>query len=272
VRAEVEIVKEIGKPVSVTWPDGRKAVLSIDREPVLTLQVPFGLAENTCSTAGTPKCQVDSAFRFVRYAFLWVNHPQPEKVGRVLVKNYGGSENYPLIDSVNVNSVQKYSGFSSGNELPKDRIACEAYDWLPGGTTSAPLNLEVPRWDCEAMSINPETGLMENRIIGGAVNVQLQRDEKGGLEIQKIGAFIGPQPALFQGDIVALVMPVPGQKSFCQMSLKPDLGKVGEVITKYFNDIKEDFIPYVFGSDEYSQYPGPATGSVLSNPDDKDIQ
>ena len=129
---------------------------------------------NTCSDAPPPKtARIEIAYRMTELVFLWTAHPTASKIGQEVQFSGGNplfSSPLPLREFSGLREYlpRVFSGF------PFDRIVCDDYRWLPGGTaTHGPVALLLPRWDGEFMLPNPETGIDENRIVGGAQDIEL---------------------------------------------------------------------------------------------------
>lgn len=271
VLAATQVIKQKNQPLEIVWEDGRKAQITVDREPVLAIDFPFGLDENTCNAITKVDCGFKSSIRIDRYRAQWTAHPDAAKIGKpVVYKNKGGGLN-PFIDFQFRSSVERLLGNASAMTMPPDEMACKSYDWLPGiPEKTTPQTIDIPRWDVEAMFTNPETGLLENRVVGGAVDLHMAQNAAGVMVIEKVRSLTGPSPTLFQGDIVALIHKTP--EGYCQQSLKPNFGKLIDAINTYFGNIKDDFQTYQYGSDEFGDANGTAVSVLLKNPDMGDLE
>lgn len=261
-----KVFKEKGKPVEVHYDDGRKAVLVIDREPVLIAEAPFGIYESTCNTNTKPVCNYKSSVLLDRIQVQWSVHPDEKQIGKPVILKLSDGTFTAAFDFAFKFAGSKYAGDPTVEVFPDDELTCDRYDWLPGGKTEAPSKLVVPRWDCELMQNNPETGLSENRIIGGAIDLLLEKSEKGNLTVKSAKAFAG-LPVLFQGDVIALVLN--DGEEFCHISLKPNFGKFGKVISEYLAAIKDGYQPVIYENEEVLTYTLSAaltTTSFLKNP------
>lgn len=265
----IEFIKEAGKPLEARFSDGRVATLFVDQEPVLNLEAPFGIYENTCNEILTPKCQIRTSIRIERFTFKWTKHSDEKKLGVPIQRVIKDVPPQFIFDFYFFGTINKYAGAPYAQDLPDDLLVCDNYSWLPGATEAAPANVVIPRWTVEAMQTNPETGLMENRVVGGALNVELKRSEAGQLAVTKLGRIFGPFPTLGQGDIISLIYKA-DDKNYCQYSLKPNYGKVVETITNYIGSIKDDFVPFNYGTHDLTVLP--LVNSVLQNPDVGEFQ
>lgn len=269
--AATQVIKEKGKPIQIIWEDGRKAQISIDQEPNLTIEFPFGLDENTCNEVKKVDCAFKGSIRIDRYRAEWTAHPDATKVGKLILHKGNNGGIRPFLDFQFRSSAERLLGLPSALTMPADEMSCKSYAWLPGvAENTVPQTIDIPRWDCEAMSVNPETGLTENRVIGGAIDLHMSQNANGVMIIEKVRTLIGPQPTIFQGDIVAMVHRT--SDGYCQQSLKPNFGKLIDAINAYFGNIKDSFVAYPYGMDEFGDSKNSAVSALLNNPDMGDLQ
>src|SRR5262249_23002496 len=127
----------------------------------------------------------------------------------------------------------------------------------------------ISRWDVEGMRQNTQTGLMENRTIGFASGMSLKKVSDKRLDITGSRRYLGQGFDFFAGDIWAIVFKLP-TSDFCHVSIKADFSPFAGA--NPFGD-KLVPVPYLYGSDEYSDQwmPGimgmPGIADVLNQPE-----
>lgn len=265
--AATKVIQDMGKPIEIFYDDGRVAAVFGDQEMPHLFDIPLGIYENICNDITRPKCRYRASARVDRYVVRWTKHPVPEKVGQILKsKNPDGSETTMSEFHFNFSSG-KYAGGKFFESFPDDLLICDSFEWLPAKTVEAPQNLLIPRWDCELMQTNPETGLTENRIFASAVELPLEKNAEGQLVLRRPKAF-GGTVTLFQANVIGLTMQ--DGPDYCSISLKPDFSKTTSELIGYISGIKDDWTPVLQDGDKFTD--SSVITSFLKYPDNGDPQ
>jgi hypothetical protein len=247
-----EIVSLKDQPVLVKWKDGREAQLMIERRAPMELTTPFQVTENTCAVTNETHCGLKASVGVHLTILQWTKHPETDKVGKTvkLKAQAPGNQGFELID------LKIYGAADSGTtplivgKLPPQEMSCPDYSWLPGAGTAAPDSARLVRWDVEMMLMNPETGLMENRTVGVALDVLLKKTGAGTLEMSQVKKYTGNSFALAVGDIWAMILKG-ADGEYCQISMKPNLVGLDKKFIEYLTK-PPVFEPYLWESDEHS--------------------
>ncbi len=262
-----------GEPVEIRFPDGRVGQWMLTRKSPLKMEPPVQVFDNTCSDGLGMACTYVNYLAIDMSSFYWVKHPDPKKLNSMmLIRPKTLPENPP----VGVGDFNFYSPVDRGKwprilaSMPNNVLICKDYSWLPSATVSAPPSLHLSRWDAEVMQTNPETGLMENRTLALAAHAHFKRDANGFLELVEVKRKLFEGFGFLIGDLWAFVVRHPA-RDFCQLSLKPNFGKLIADIISYFNKPGTPR-PYLFAQDEYSDVRMPQMArELLKNPDAYDF-
>lgn len=254
--ADPVVTKEDGKPVTIKWDDTKIAEYQIAKGPLFTGEVPFQVSENSCSNTVPQGCFLKMHVQIHLPVIYWKKHPKPEREGKVVLAKFSNQEfliNFPYIITMDERILKD----PIAKDFPVDEIVCDDFSWLPGkhGTTP-PNKTTVTKWNVEKMVTNPETGVSENRPVGGGDQVELEKVGPKSLGIMRAKALFGPQKTLIRdGDILALVLPT-ADGEFCQISIKANSQKfANEAGAKYYEVLaafKPSAAPYLWKSDEFS--------------------
>jgi hypothetical protein len=211
---------ESGKPITLSWPDGRVAILKnyIQISPKISLD--FQIHENTCNDFKGQICKYKIQFLESWSFMAWQKHPDAKKIGEIVKSTYGRifeQEDYIAADSKDFYPIAK--------RLNPAEIECSDYSWIPGGGPSmSPKSVKIVRWENESMIENAETGLSENRTTGGAINVLLEKASSSQkLQIKSIKALTAGDFAstlLMFGDNVSWSLKDKNGE-LCQIAIKP---------------------------------------------------
>ena len=155
------------------------------------------------------------------------------------------------------------------SKLPKDKWVAKDFSWISEGAV-APEKFTINRWDVESMTVNPETGLTENRTANIGFNVGFTKDGEGNLEMTS-GTFKVEGINAFGGDIWALILKT-AEGEFCDLSLKPNFVGLDTLLINYFSSVKLNFQPYLWKSDEYSVLPNNSLIPLLEQPEKYEAQ
>lgn len=254
-----------GLPVLFTWADGRVATLSISRKAAGTMPLQLKVADNTCNYKIGTICQFNRTMRMDYFALVWTTHPDPTKIGTVVQKSIGPGSS-PQTTTRNITQIM---GTTDGHfqpkigaTIPEDELTCPEYSWIPGGTeTQAPDALNITRWHVEGTGNNFETDLNETRTLQSVFDVALKRTNTNSLKISFNGEFSGPQADVislnpFNGLVVAWMIPN-SDGQMCQIGLNtktPDTTGFNSSPQAIYQSTPstEPYVPYVWGSDEYT--------------------
>ena len=258
------IRKVLGQPIFVDFPDGREAVVKytvLDTQNPLS--IPFQVFDSLCSDRRGMSCTFQMPYRSIYYFLVWSKHPDPEKLNQPLrYKNANESRNDSRLFETQL--------FTSGIErkfTPKlvsgmapNRLVCNDFSWLPGGSKEAPTTVSVKQWNTEFMTDNPETGVSENRTAFGALNLQLTKSSPQSLDVTNVdyfaSSFGGITSILISGDVQNLTIQKDA-KTLCSAELKP--ASLASAISEISNAEKRRTPPeqeknvYLYGQDEASR-------------------
>lgn len=246
---------EKGKPIEATLGEGKVAHFALAKKDPIIFPVPYQVTENTCNSHIGMRCEFHGGFAADFMALVWKTHPDPKKIGMGVKYRLKGMTT-PYADLFDLNIYGAESKIKTpiiAAKLPVEKIVCQDYSWAPVGKTEAPDTVNISRWDVEAMQINPETGLTENRTIGVALKVNLKKNAQGTLDIKEVKKYTGSPANSFFGDIWSFVMPT-GTGEYCFISMKPNLVGFDTKFIEYLSSPPK-FVPYLYQSDEYTTPP-----------------
>lgn len=253
---------EVGKPLMTTLADGREATIRVTSATLgKQVEIPFQVYENDCSDFRGMSCVYRTGYRKIWVQLVWTKNPDATRLNQIVNLQFGdsSSNSSPIESQTQATGLEVdfLPGLASG--MPATTIECNDFSWLPDATKDAPAKLTVLRWENERMSVNPETGVSENRTDGGALQVELSKVNPTFLKIDKVGSFTSTSsflfPALVIGDVASVTMRK-ANGELCQAALKPaGLGNAAANI----GSIDKQRPPaatapdYIFGSSEVSQ-------------------
>jgi len=236
-----EVLTSVGQAVYLKWADGRVATIKVAQRDSKLLSVPYKIADNSCTNRQAMSCDLKLKYRQFWFALVWVQHPDPNRVGQVVKRTTeANGEAAIAIESQEstIGIMQKtYPLVSQG--LAKPELQCADFSWLPGGSSVAPESLRLTRWDSENNEPNPETGIGENRTNGGAYGVTFRRASPKSLQIESIEGFSGvakTDEIFFAAPITTMIIRKPGgdlcQTGVATGDLQTIAKEVGEVTQK----------------------------------------
>ena len=225
-------------PVTVTWLDGRKAKLVTQKKEPLRLSSSFIITENLCNGSLGDKGELGSYLLAVRYAWEWVNHPDPKRIGKLLeVKRASEDVAKFKVRATEVIKITKirqtnYPGYNRF-ELPAEYIHFQSMNWWPKKNFQHIAGIYT-----EKMFPNPENGTNENRIISGIYDVDLKMNG-GKLNFESVRerfsiVRIGVSYPFF-GTSIYMNLRL-GEFDFCQVSLKPRQNILESQIQDYLDN------------------------------------
>lgn len=259
---------EVGKPVILKWSDTHQGILKYQPRISPVFTIPFTVHENLCGSATGQTCKLKTQLTNPFFVVVWDKHPDKTKIGRPVMFNDEALDNK---DDVEVSAEFKKIYPQITKNLSTASIECADYSWIPGTQSpkSPPNQLKIARWESEFMLPNEDTGVTENRTIGGAINVSLQKSKENSLLIKDIQAITADQfqvLSLVFGDNFSWVIKDASGES-CQIAFKP--GSLQEALMASeqmrANIAKpSDLLTYIVGTDESLNRPA-GVGSALKN-------
>lgn len=247
----VQFNMKAGEPWTIGFPDGRIAQLVHDPRPALIISLPFQVTENTCTEKVGLRGKLKLSFAVNRLALTWLKHPQAANVGKsVSLKEKTTTSVFTVFSFVFVSPAEAERYPLMAKKLSPQDFSGSDFSWLPGGGSKAPDSAYLTRWDIEAMVVNEETGITENRTIGLTQGVTLKAQQNGDLRVVKVKRYLGGNFAFFQGDIWSMVSRLPTGEA-CLISLKADLVGAAQELGDFFT-APAPLQPYPFGFDEFS--------------------
>lgn len=247
--ARLELIP--GRQVAAYWSDGRAAKATRVRYTPVLVPHRLQVVENTCTASVGANCRLETYRVNHQYTFQWEKHPDKSKLGETATwtKCFGFNFVITLFGGSSFNSMDANIRPILGRDVPKDRLTCDDYRWMPGGTASfPPAALDVARWDGERMTRNDDTGISENRSVVGALDLRWTRHEAGGLALTQVGPVMSrfdSSHGLYLGDHAALWIQRPGAEA-CLITFKITSEKNGPFT-------KSKPRPLIFGEDELTQ-------------------
>ena len=180
-----QIIKEPGKPLRATWPDGREGQLEMTDMVSQRVVIDFDIFENTCSESVQHLCQYHAGFSTVIFRWIWTKNQQnQERVGKtieILLEENGNY--YPHSSTIQKGVLNRIYGHYLSQNVPYDQLVCDSWKWLEpflvnkkNNEQSGKSSVKIGTWSVELMEQNPETGENENRTILNIFNVNLIYD------------------------------------------------------------------------------------------------
>jgi hypothetical protein len=254
------ITAEKGKPYLLTTADGREATLRITHADSSPQRIPFQISDNNCSNHQNMSCFYRFTLRKIQAALYWSKNPDPSRINQKVKRHY--NERDTSGETLEASAVSAganpspSSPFTAG--LPGQEIECTDFSWLPESPAEAPASLYISRWEDEQNSTNPETGLNENRVSGGRINIELERLSATRMKVVKA------ESSTYQYSILELFLQSPissitlvkSDGSICQVGISGalDFIKIYEKI-KATPENAGAMPPYITGSDETLDHP-----------------
>ncbi len=257
VEGRPELIFEAGKPITLTYQDGRVAALKVYRSVIPNLTVSFEVFENLCASSQGQSCQYHFSAKEVWMPLVWTHHPNPEKIGKPVHAKGNPEQKFAVEDFIVSDAKQFFPILGQG--LSSTRFSCDNWSWLPGGSAQTPPRQTlIKRWGSETMIPNPETGINENTTLGGATNVEFRVTPNNELELVKMRSIEKVQnfssDLLIFGDNVSFTMKMLSDS--CQISIKPgsfdNAGLILQEASARRPQPEEIDQFYIFGDDELS--------------------
>ena len=259
---------ETGKPVILKWSDTHQGILKYQPRTSPTVAISFTVHENLCSTSAGQICKMKTQIANPWFVVVWHKHPDISKIGQPVIY-----DNKPVESNDNIMISAEVKNFYPllTKKLTPAAIECDDYSWIPGALSSKspPNNLKIARWESEFMLPNEDTGVTENRTVGGAINVSLQKSNDNSLVIKDIKALTSDDflsSSLVVGDNFSWVLKEASGNS-CQIAFKPGSLRDVEVALDQLRANAPQpaaLLTYIVGTDESINMPD-GIGSTLSD-------
>lgn len=134
--------------------------------------------------------------------------------------------------------------------LSKDTYTFTDLSWFPGMEAGV-QDFTISNWQAEGMVTNSQTGLAENRVIGGGTHVRFKRISDGVVEWDGARSlyslFKGESAFALLGSVVTWRWDFAG--STCWLSFKPNLGPLNRAVIETLSTMPQSFEPYSWEQD-----------------------
>jgi hypothetical protein len=247
----IPVVTQVpGQPVKAVWSDGREAELKFSRSVLSTVGVDYQVTENLCAPRNGDIVRVIFPYRADFIGWFWSKHSDSAKVGQVVKMNFQNR----VIDLVRLSIVT--NAYRHGHPdliagMPNDEVHFTSLEWLPGFENGILKPFTVSAWLSESMVTNSQTGISENRIYGGAYNVQIKPTADQKAEITGADSyFIMPSDQLsflLVGDVV--IWQWQNAQGPCNIAFKPNLGPAIAEVTRFLGTLNGPFNPFLHEQD-----------------------
>lgn len=239
----------------------------------MVLEVPLTIFENSCNEVLTSRCRFLAGIHYHRVHFLWTKHPDPQKIGksvRTRIKNITQYSDFFPSRSI-LFAGNKITSPLAAQSVADDELVCDNYNFLPQNPFSG-SHLQILKWESEAMVINSELRVAENRSIGGALNVELLPEANQHLKLKVKGGYTDLfNTPLAYGDVISLTLKN-GNGGLCQIGIKPDMSTAAAKHLKYFNEPEETLQPYLGGYDDLSWKVLDSLDLTLKHPENTEVE
>ncbi len=216
-----------GQPITITWVDGRQAVLEATPTINERLPLPIELSENTCDSTRRLQCEYKAGLGISTYRLVWKQHPDSARVGQTV--RLGNTQvptmSEELAEPATWTMVDGFLFPEGYKDVMSDELTCAAWDWLGYGP-QLPSSFNIANVSTEFMLNNPNTGELENKTIMTTTDVVWKRTPANSLQVQSIGLYTAMIPvgvnALFVGDVMRWTL----EKSvnqYCDIGFKVDV-------------------------------------------------
>ncbi len=249
------ITKVKGQVATAVWPDGREAQYWYSRGTEFAAPVPFKVSENGCKPEAVGAEFVSTwNLRLDRVGWIWTKHPDPAKLNQLVMANYGSGRTIPLFSFGFITNNILFLYPDLGPALQKDTYSFSDLSWFPGMENGV-RDFTVSVWQAEGMLQNAQTGLAENRVIGGGTQVRLKRTADGVVEwdgaTSIYSIFKGEAAFALLGNVVSWKWEMNGQS--CWISFKPNLGPINRLVTEKLSSMTQAFEPYLWEQDSLTK-------------------
>lgn len=249
-----QVIMVPGQKLEAVWPSGNRAGLFVARNPATSIPTEIQVTENLCTGKSGARVRMQLGMRADMAQWVWTVHQDPTRVGQVLYYPVNGMQ-IPLTRNLMLSNGSRYINPSLAEGLPQDLMSFEQVDWLPEMSGGVLKELLIESWSAEKMSLNPETGGLQNRVVSGENGMRLV--PTGPLTARMnhpyTGGFFFSTPNAYSylfGDVMSWTLDVNGHS--CQISFKPlklGRGKINE----YLQGLKLDYQPYIWKEDSLSE-------------------
>lgn len=250
------ITRVQGQVATAIWEDGREAQYWVHRGAHFPGVIPFKVSENGCRI-GAIGAEFTATWhlRLDRLAWVWTKHSDPSKLGRVLEAQFPGGMKQPLSNFAFIthNTLHIYPDLGL-SPLPRDLYQFADLSWLPG-MESGLSDFTIELWNSEAMIPNSQTGVSENRVVGGGSRIAMSKVAADQVEMNQVGSiyslFQGENAFSLLGDVVSWKWQAGGQP--CWISFKPNLGPLRKAVSDRLGGENIVFEPYLLGQDSLTK-------------------
>lgn len=256
----------VGRPVTITWADGRQAQLEVTSTIAERVALPMAISENACEPTKRVICEYRSGLSVATYRLAWTKHPDPAHIGQTVRtgisnemarRDLVAAATWTLVD--NMLFPDRYEAALA------DEISCPSWEWLAQGS-KLPTLVTIPSISTEFMLTNPNTQQVENKTIMTVTDVAWQKTIGGDLRVQSLGSYDSYIPlgvnAIFIGDVMKWNIEK-SQNQYCDIGFKVDIGLLRISYQGLLDrSLKGVFTPSVF--DGKTRYPETELSAVLS--------
>ncbi|MCB0422162.1 MAG: hypothetical protein KDD61_14280 [Bdellovibrionales bacterium] len=248
--------KEAGKPLTATFPDGRIATLfSSQKEPV-NIITQMDSTEVSCSKTQTTSIQYHFEIFNQALSWRWSSHPDPKKIGEILESknSFSSDASWEKMETspVTWSRIDSKSSPKAAENLRPDQL--ELDDELLKSLKVSPWSpWTIGEWAAEAMLPNPETGIEENRVFAGALDLNLTPLQKNIFEISSVGSyFFTITTDSIIGEVIHWTIATSSARH-CHLVFKPNIGQLRKQFDDYSARPFPAATPYLWGQDEFFQ-------------------
>lgn len=213
--------------VSLKFPDGREAALALYGSGYHTFVMPMTMTENMCNEIRQVQCRLNLRAELQILNLTWTKHSDSTKVGAQI-----SFRETPAGSVENIFGTLQTELEENGT---KDLLICDDYRWLTNNKNND-LNRHqfIHSWGSEANFPNAETGLSENRTVGGGFDLLLTA-RFGRMYQVSVGKEIvssETNPGLLANGPVTMVMTDRSNHELCQVQFSADISKVTTKISQ----------------------------------------
>ena len=249
-----------GKPLRISWEDGREASLMVSRTNTKYLKLPFSITENSCTHVNSTHCFYTIPLQREFMELRWSRHPRPEKIGKLVLDSSNNSTNnpYTLFRSSFLIDIFSEDYDASLHLAEKPFLECEPLGWFPQhGNQPA----SISNWLNQTMKTNMETGLNENRLNNKFGNIETKMNANQQIEFIKLGwhtkssYFYSNSSELLPESLSVLVFS--HSNSSCQMTFQFDADSLQKstifkiLFLDEFNPATANYRPFISGENAY---------------------
>lgn len=254
-------VKELGKPIVYSWPDGREAKLQMGRNKPFIINAAVEVVANDCTDTIGQECTLMVPYSEDAFRIVWTKHPDTEKIGKALKSTKAGETSYneDQLNRIRRNDpMHRFLIPRTFKALPTIKIKCT--DWasiLP--QKKATESFVVSTWQGEDTQRNPETKDTETSSDGAAYGVTLNKVEEQTYSADSVESiysrYSGYNEIVGGSRTVWTLEKSKGQ--FCQISYKMQPIDLFALAYGEYRDslANVEYRDYLYGEDEFFNDP-----------------